>query len=199
MQGFRNQQLEPCHISLIRCGPIPCPCLISCLPSYLKQDLSCGQEVLSSSWEWDRASEPTSHSLGGTGSCLWICRILSSLGEGALSWAPPRRKRQVKKIRWHKGCLSQSREKRIASHSPPGSGLGWQLSTSGIKSAFNSSSASPAATDTASTPAVSQATVFSKCPWLAPSSIESVNGQSQLTPQRSWSHTPINFYGAKCK
>ena len=89
--------------------------------------------------------------------------------------------------------------KESASHSPPGSGLRWQLSTSGIKSALSSSPAPPAATDTASTPAVSQAEALSKCPWLAPSSIGSVNGESQLTSQSSWSHTPINLYGAKCK
>lgn len=87
----------------------------------------------------------------------------------------------------------------MAFHSPPGSGLRWQLRTSGIKSAFSSSSAPPATTDTASTPAVSQAGALRKCPWLAPASIGSVNGESQLTPQSSWSHTPINFYGAKCK
>lgn len=128
---------------------------------------------------------------------------LSNSGE---SFSPPvkgplskeeGRGRLKKKMRGHKGCLSLSREKRIASHFPPDSGLRWQLSTrSIIKSALNSWSASPAVTDSASTPAIGQAKAFSKCPWLAPSSIGSVNGESQLTPQRSWSHTPINFDGA---
>lgn len=72
-----------------------------------------------------------------------------------LSWKNPFLSGQSSLYRWHEGgrgrwkkamtqrLLVTRQRKRRASHSPPGSGLRWQLSISGIKSAFSSSSAPP--------------------------------------------------------
>lgn len=200
----RSVRHEPCQTKWYPMDLSSVPDLISCCFPSTAESARCWSCGPGGPWAAARLGEgglgeSMSHLLGSSGSCLWIQENPFFPMQRGLYHRHEEGKGRLKQYNDILVACHKAEGRESAFHSPPGSGLRWQLSTSGIKSAFSSSPAPPAATDTASTPAVSQAEALSKCPWLAPSSIGSVNGESQLTSQSSWSHTPINLYGAKCK